>query len=107
MRWWSGWNAGFWGCDMNAAVKLSKHEIVLLTRIRNGQCLVRTASQETEAAERGGGYLYATHPDGRKAPTGAAFGLISKGMLAPAGDELFQENRGGADLYALNHRTIG
>ncbi len=53
-----------------------------------GKTLCRTASADTEAVERGGGYLYFTRPDNRPFPPTAGRLLIEQGHLVPLDDGL-------------------
>ena len=62
-----------------------------LARIRSGKLLVRTSSDTDEAVTKGGGYLYSTHPDGRRFPPASAKLLIDSGLLRPSGDGLLAE----------------
>ncbi|MCP4410744.1 MAG: hypothetical protein GY927_19800 [bacterium] len=55
----------------------------------SGELLCRQVSDCEEALERGDGYLYFTHPSGKKFPTKSAALLIEVGEVSSKGDGLF------------------
>ncbi len=71
--------------------KLPHYARKALGRIKSGKVLVRTSSDTDEAITKGGGYLYSTHPDGKKFPPGSGRMLIDGGYVEPNGDGLFAE----------------
>lgn len=60
--------------------------------------LVLTASHSEEAENNGGGYLYSTHPDGRKFPTASGLFAIRNGLVEPLRDGLLD---GHSQTYQL------
>jgi len=60
-----------------------------LRRLECGTLLVRQIS-DTEEGAKGEGFVYFTHPDGRAFPTVSGAYCVSKGLVAPAGDGLFE-----------------
>lgn len=60
-----------------------------LTRIGGGTLLVRQCSLTEEAATKGNGFLYFTHPDGKPFPTVSGAYCIASGLVEPCGDGLF------------------
>ena len=57
--------------------------------LESGEVLCRTVSDTEEAWEKGDGYLYYTHPSGKKFPTRSGAYLIDVGEATPRGDGLF------------------
>ena len=53
------------------------------------ELLCRTVSDTEEALERGEGFLYFTHPTGKKFPTRSGAILIATGEVTSRGDGLF------------------
>jgi hypothetical protein len=63
-----------------------------LARLRDKRLtLIRTSSDTDEAVTKGGGFLYSTHPDGKRFPPASAKLLIDDGFLEPQGDGLLSE----------------
>lgn len=62
----------------------------LLARIEAGARLCRTAADTDEAVSKGGGYLYFTAPDNRKASPASSKLLIEAGAVVPVNDGLFE-----------------
>lgn len=58
-----------------------------LTRLGN-RLLISTASHSEEAEAKGGGFLYSTHPDGRKFPAATARVIIDHDLVEPLRDGL-------------------
>lgn len=63
----------------------------LLARLEAGRVLCRTCADTDEALTKGGGYLYFTSPDNKKASPASSKMLIERGFLSPVGDGLFAE----------------
>lgn len=63
----------------------------LLTRLEAGRTLCRTCADTDEALTKGGGYLYFTSPDNKKASPASSKMLIEKGFVKPRGDGLFAD----------------
>ena len=63
----------------------------LLTRLEAGKVLCRTCADTDEALTKGGGYLYFTSPDNKKASPASSKMLIERGFLTPCGDGLLPE----------------
>ena len=57
--------------------------------LESGEVLCRTVSDTEEALEKGSGYLYSTHPSGKKFPTRSGALLIEVGEVTPRDDGLF------------------
>jgi hypothetical protein len=71
-----------------------------LTRLsQGGGALVRQSSTSEEAAVKGNGYIYFTHPDGKAVSFASALWLIANAMVIPSGDDLF----GGTQTYRVPH----
>lgn len=82
-------------------LKIGKRAARVLERMRRkGVLLMRQAAQTPETVN-GGGYLYATHPDGVAVAPSAGQFLIRSGLVVTRGDDLFSEVDGGGQLYAL------
>ena len=63
----------------------------LLARLEAGRRLCRTSADTDEAVSKGGGYLYFTSPDNKKASPASSKMLIERGFVRPVGDGLFAE----------------
>lgn len=61
----------------------------LLARLADGRKLCRTAADTEEATAKGGGYLYFTAPDNRRASPASSKLLIETGAVVPLNDGLF------------------
>ncbi len=84
---------------MKQEMKIPHHAKPVLSRLRQGGALVRQSSTSEEATIKGNGYIYFTHPDGRKVGCSSALWLIANEMVLPAGDDLF----GGTQTYRVPH----
>lgn len=71
--------------------KLPHYALKLLARLEAGQTLCRTSADTDEAVKKGGGYLYFTSPDNKRASPASSKMLIDRGYLRPVGDGLFAE----------------
>lgn len=71
-------------------IKLPHYAKKLLSRLEAGAKLCRTAADTEEAATKGGGYLYFTTPDNRKASPASSKLLIEAGAVQPLNDGLFE-----------------
>lgn len=78
-------------------LKLPHYVQRALKRLEN-RTLVLTASHSEEAENNGGGFLYSTHPDGRKFPTASALYAIRNGLVEPMCDGLID---GHSQTYQL------
>lgn len=63
----------------------------LLARLEAGRRLCRTSADTEEATGKGGGYLYFTAPDNKRASPASSKMLIERGFVRPVGDGLFAE----------------
>lgn len=59
-------------------------------RLSDGRLLVRQSSATEEAVEKGDGYLYFTHPDGRAFPTASGAYCVKHHLVAELRDGLFE-----------------
>lgn len=59
--------------------------------LTSGVILCRQVRDTEEALERGGGFLYFTHPSGKSFPTKSGQLLIELGEVQPRGDGLFSD----------------
>lgn len=75
---------------MSDELKLPHYAKKLLARIADGRKLCRTAADTDEAMTKGGGYLYFTTPDNRKASPASSKLLIDAGAVQPVNDGLFE-----------------
>lgn len=87
---------------------VSPHIVALVRRMAGGSLkLLRTSSQAPEAVERGGGYLYSTHPDGRSVGPKLGRFLIDAGFVVSRGDDLFSATLGGGAAFCARRPSPG
>lgn len=84
---------------MKQELKIPHHAKPVLSRLRQGGALVRQSSTSEEATMKGNGFIYFTHPDGKKVGFSSALWLIANHMVLPSGDDLF----GGTQTYRVPH----
>lgn len=76
---------------MTEELKLPHYAKKLLAKLEAGRTLCRTVADTDEAVTKGGGYLYFTTPDNRKASPASSKLLIESGLLVPQKDGLFED----------------
>lgn len=75
---------------MSDEPKLPHYAKKLLAKLADGRTLCRTVADTDEAMTKGGGYLYFTTPDNRKASPASSKLLIDSGLLVAQNDGLFE-----------------
>ncbi len=83
---------------MTEEAQLPHYAKRLLARLQSGQVLCRTSADTDEAVTKGGGYLYFTTPDNRKASPASSKLLIDAGAVVPMNDGLFE---GSSQTYVV------
>lgn len=87
-------------------VLINSRTATVLRRISSRDLrLMRTASQSPEAVERGGGYVYSTHPDGKAVTATVGRFLIAAGFVVSDGDDLFFTTIGGGAAFRARRST--
>lgn len=74
---------------MSEELKIPHYAEKAASRLKSGATLVRQCSLVDEAVDRGDGYLYFTHPDGRAFPTASGAFVVKHGLVEPLHDGLF------------------